>query len=200
MIVLQSLVSLALASLITWLELVTSQYPRTFGLMVKKSWALWVYPLVYGLLAFLVMLAVGFGWSGIKVQGWAENSPWSLPIAIGLSTKALLHISLFNVSVGSQSFPVGTESLVRLFEPWLLRAILLDEHSAVEELINPRANKYPDLASVKTKIKNHIPQRLPKDESKAFEVDIDQSTSVAAAMELYLRAFGRKVFDQIFPE
>ena len=127
-----------------------------------------------------------------------QKPSWLIAILIGLSAKALLHIRLFTVSAGSQAVPVGTETLVMLFEPWLLRNIELYEFNAVRDFIAPRAECYPDLADVKARIKQRIPIKAA-DEKRAFEVDVDNSVDVTGAMELYLRSFGVETYNRVFP-
>lgn len=189
------------AALITALELVTSKYPRTFR-FIRGCWALWVYALIYGLLAGGAWLAIGpLESSGeFHVSGALSKSPWLAAIGIGLSTKALLHINLFTVSSGGQSFPIGTESIVQVFEPWLLRTLLVHEYNAVLEFVRPFEGKYPILTDAKQRAIAHKPATLPNAESQAFEVDIDRCRSVHDVLDLYLRTFGARSFQNAFPE
>ena len=135
----------------------------------------------------------------VKLEGLGLSSPWVQAIAVGLTTKAFLHINLFNVTVGSQPMPVGLETLVQLFEPALLRTILLDEFNAVRNYIQPYADKYSDLGADKVKIAQNIPPTLPPQERAAFDSDLDKTNAVIDAMELFLRFLGRASFNRVFP-
>src|SRR6267143_1157201 len=109
-----------IGTLVSGLELITSKYPRTFFL-IKKSWAFGVYATVYGLISFLVMLLLKSLVEGqyVKLEGFAISNTMVQAFVIGVSTKALLHMRLFQVTTGSQNFPVGIETLIYLFEPLL---------------------------------------------------------------------------------
>lgn len=175
----QLFLAFIIASLISMLELITSKYPRTFFLL-KKSWALYTYALIYGVISFVVMLVLNsLIIAGIvKLEGVGISNLWTQSIAVGLATKAFLHIRFFNVSSGSQSFPVGTETIVQLFEPWLLRTIELDNFNAVRNFINSRANKYNDLNDVKTKSRNNLPRTFSEQDRTAFQADIDKEQAL----------------------
>jgi hypothetical protein len=195
----QSIVALGIATLMAWLELVTSKYPRTFFLLMRSCWAIWVYPFIYGAIAFLATFAADQ--LGIQIQGLGPNSAWLHAVAIGFTAKALLHIRLFTVTVGSgtQPFPVGIESIVQIFEPWLLRTIELDEFNAVRTAIASTAAKYPVLANVKATINANVPPGLPPEVAAAFRLEVDRAADVPSALELYYRMFGKSTFNRVFP-
>jgi hypothetical protein len=195
-----AILAFLIASFISGLELVTIVCPRTFFLMTRNR-ALYTYALVYGAVAFVVTLAFQMlALDGtIRVTGPGLSSPWVRAIVVGVTVKAFLHINLFNVTIGSQSMPVGLETFVQLYEPALVRTIVFDEFSEVRTYIQPYAARHPDLADVKTKIKANIPPALSKEECGAFENDIDKAGTVIEALHLYLRFVGRKTFERVFP-
>jgi hypothetical protein len=182
-------------------ELLTTLYPRTAFLILRRSRALYLYAIVYGLIALFVALALERLTASrtIQLEGFGLSSPWVRAIAIGITVKAFLHLRLFNVSVGSQSVPVGLETLVQLFEPALLRTVLLDEFTTVRAHATARARGYPSLDAVKTKAKAEIPPTLPTQERAAFANDIDRATSVVEVLEHFLRFLGRRNLDRVFP-
>lgn len=189
-----------IASLLVSVELLTSKYPRTFFLL-KRCWAIYAYALIYGAIGFGAALGLTslIQAEAIKVEGLGLSSPWVQSLAIGLTIRAFLHIRLFSVGVGGQSFPVGVETLVQLFEPWLLRTIEVEQFNAARDFIAPRAKKYTDLADVKARIRAGIPQSLPSQEKTAFLADVERATAVLDALELYLSFLGRRSFDRVFP-
>ena len=191
-----------LAATVSLSELLTTLYPRTAFLLVRRSRALYAYAAAYGLIALAVALLLEqlTAAGAIQLEGFGLSSPWIRAIAVGLTVKAFLHLRLFNVSVGSQSVPVGLESLVQLFEPALLRTILLDEFTAVRVFTSARAREYPSLEAVKAQAKAEIPSTLPSLERAAFSNDIDRATGVVEVMEHFLRFLGRKNLDRVFPE
>lgn len=199
-----------LAATITWMELITTQYPRTIALFWKHSRDLWLYPCLYGILA---AGAVGLAQVGIVrvdlsvpaagADGPQDSRPdssiWLLALTLGVATKALMHIRLFNVSSGSQAFPVGTESLVQLFEPWMLRNISLDEFYAVDEFLDRKVATYSKLATVRKTILSRLPDGIPDEERAAFKVDLNNAANEKEAMKLYLRLVGVRNFNRVFP-
>ena len=194
--------SFALATSLAALELITSKYPRTFSLL-RRSWAFYTYAVIYGVIAFCVMLGLGaLVKSGtIKLEGLGLSSAWVQAIVVGVTFKAFLHIRLFSVSIGAESFPVGVETLVQLFEPWLLRTVELDHFNALRNYIAPRALRYPDLDLVKKQIAQNLPPSMSTEgaEGKAFLADVQQASSVTQAMRLYMTSVGRRLFDSVFP-
>jgi hypothetical protein len=205
-----ALLAFAIAFAIAELELITSKYPRTIQLFWNRSWALWAYGLVYGL------ISAGFtlGYKALAQQGIVtihigsggapapsgDPSIW-VAVMLGLSAKALMHIRLFSIPSGGseEAMPFGTESIARLFEPWLLQEIALDEFNVVRAFLAPIEAKYTDLAAVKAKLVANIPPTLDPTARAALITDIQSSADVESALELYLRQFGVVSIDRIFP-
>lgn len=194
------IVAFAVAFLVTILELITTKYPRT-GFLLRRCTKLYLFAAIYGTVATAVMVCLGyFVHSGsIVLEGPALSRSWVQALAIGLSTKALLHIRIFNVAVGGRDFPIGVETLVQLFEPWLLREIELDHFNRMRYFLAPIVRTYPDLAEVKKMIRGDVPATLPAAERSAFLHDVDNAESVESACELYLGFLGRDSLGRLFP-
>ena len=226
MIVLKALVAFLIAAAIAWVELVTSKYPRTIRLFWKRSRALWTYAIIYGLISFGFTLAyVPLTGAGLPRTDRAAppgaNSPEAASVAsgpdpgsssdggpsfivavmLGLSAKALLHIRLFSVPAAgtAESFPVGTETVVQLFEPWLLRTVEIDEFNEVATYLEAKAKRYTKLDVVRQTIKENLPRSLPEAERAAILQDVEHAIGVRDALEIYLRAFGVSTVDRRFP-
>jgi hypothetical protein len=195
-IVCLAFLSFVLASLVATTELLTSKYPQTLFLLTKCR-PLYVYGVIYGVSSAAVMVALGTG--TIKLEGLGLANPLVQAIVAGVFTKAMLHIRFYNVSIGNESFPIGTESFVQLFEPFLLRNIHLYEFAKVREYVQPRAQKYNDLNDVKARVKADLPPSTPEAEKKGLEADIEKMTAVVEAMEFYLTRFGKANFNRVFP-
>lgn len=185
--------------LFTFLENVTSKYPNT-GFLIYASRALWIYCTIYGFIA-----VAGFFLSGwlistgkLKIEGLGLDSPCIRGLVIGLTTKAIMQINIYTVTTGSTSFPIGFQTFVQLFEPYLIRFIGLDEFELVRKFVAPFVARFNDLDQVKSLIKQNIPVFIPAEEKGAFENEIDKETSVRNAMERFLRFLGRKTFERVF--
>jgi hypothetical protein len=192
-------VAFAVAFAITLLELVTSKYPRTIFLLAG-SISLYAYGVVYGLIAAGIDAMLPVISDQATVSGVAISNPWVRAIAIGLSVKAFLHIRFFDVTTGpGKSFPVGVESFVQLFEPWLLRSIDLDHFLATRRLVQSRAAAYADVATARSRALANIPSSFDASERAAFENDLDNATTIERVMETYLTVLGRKIFSSVYP-
>jgi hypothetical protein len=188
------------AAVLSGLELVTASYPRTYFL-VFRSRSLWGYAIIYGVIAGCVTLGADYlvNSGKLKLEGLILGSKWFRAVVIGISIKSLLHINLFNITAGSTTVPVGIETLTKIFEPQLLRALVFDEFNAVRHYLASYCQKYTDLQAVKTTISTNVPPTLPTQESQAFETELTKATTVIEAMERGLRFLGRKTFNRIFP-
>jgi hypothetical protein len=187
---------------VTLVELVTSKYPRTFRLLATSSLQFWIYPPIYGLIAFGCMSGLdALSASGaLKLEGTFAANKWLQAISLGIAVKALMHIRIFTVTTDSGSFPVGIESIVQLFEPWMLESIDLDEWQAVRKFVNARLNaRYSTwtLQQTQARIRANLPRRLQT--NPGFTLDLNACTTTLECMELYLRRCGWSIFDLTFP-
>ena len=188
-----AILSFGVASFISVSELITRSYPRTYFLL-RRCGSLYLYAAVYGAAAFAATLLLDslVASKAIKMEGFGLASPWVRAFYLGMTIKAILNINFFNVTVGTQSMPVGPSTLVQLYEPIILRNITFREFTEVRRYVTPAANRHPNVAAVKQQIKDNVPATLPANERGAFENDIDKAQSVTVAMEgSLLRAKGR---------
>ncbi len=202
-IFLSAILAFVVASIFTAIELLTTDYPRTYFVFTPSNGlALYGYSAIYGAIAFGVVLgldgltAAGF----VQIEGFGVGNLWVRAIIVGLSVKAFLHIRLVSVNTGGpQPFPIGLETLVQIFEPWLLRTIYLDEWNGVRAYVTPRAQQYTDLEEARQRIAQNLPERLGEAERAAFLADMDQAQTVQVLMSRYLRLLGRETFNGTFP-
>lgn len=197
-----ALLALFTASFITLLELITSEYPRTYTLILRNSKKIYAYSIIYGLIAFGTTLGIASLVDGdfVRLGGPGLANIWIRALAIGFTVKAFLHVRLFTVGIsGREQFPIGIETIVQLFEPWLLRDIQIDHFNCIRSYIQPRLATYNNLATVKQTIESNIPTMLPDAERKAFQQDVSQAASVAEAMELYIGFLGLRSLERAFP-
>ncbi|HEX9646214.1 MAG TPA: hypothetical protein VGB88_01870, partial [Alphaproteobacteria bacterium] len=103
------------------------------------------------------------------------------------------------VSAGGQSFPIGVETVVQMFEPRLLRMIEMDHYQALQDFLAPFVARYDDLAKIKQQALANIPRFLGAAESAALKGDIASASNVFEALETYLSYVGRKQLKHIFP-
>lgn len=191
----------AVAAIVTAVELLTSQYPRTARFALQSAW-FYAYFIIYGLLGAVALAILPLVSDQIMVEGVGVSNPWVKAALIGFSVKAVLHIRIFSVTTGpGQSFPVGLESLVQLFEPWMLRQLELDHYDTQLTFIEPRATtqKFPDVNAARTRAKENPPPGLSDREVGAFESDIDHSANTTKVIGNYLKYAGIKLTKRTFP-
>lgn len=199
---LPGLLALVVASLVSALQLLTSKYPNTWFLFTPvRSVAFYIYcVLLYGGMAFLITLLFDslIAKEIITIEGLNLESPWSRAIVVGLTAKAFVQISFFDITSGARTIPIGPAIVVQPVEPWLLTKIQQDEDSELRSFVQSRAATHKDLVDVRRRIKE-APQSLPDPERIAFELEIDDATTVEVAMEKHIKALGKKSFITAFP-
>src|SRR5437764_2682259 len=91
-------VALLVASSVTILGIVTTQYPRTYFLLTPLMcpW-LYVYGLTYGVIALGI---VSTDILHLKTLGF--SNPWLQAIAVGVSVKSFLHIHIFSIPISNE--------------------------------------------------------------------------------------------------
>jgi hypothetical protein len=190
----------AIAAAFTAIELLTSKYARTFRFALQSPW-FYVYVVIYGLLGAAALALLPLVGNQVTIEGIGINNPWLKAALVGFTVKAFLHIRIFAVSTGpGQSFPVGIETFVQLFEPWMLRTLELDHYSSQSMFIEPRATKLADVAAAKAKAKGTPPPGLSAEETAVFEADIDQAKDSKRVIAAYLKYAGIKLTKSTFPE
>jgi len=189
---------MVVATSVTALELITSKYPRTFEFVLKSRW-FYVYVLIYGLLggiSFALLPSLG---DQVTTTSVIAN-PWIQAALVGFSIKAFLHIRIFTVSTGpGQSFPVGLESFVQLFEPWMLRSIDLDHYHEQRAFISPRATNLTNVPAARIQATNNVPPGLTPQEAAALNSDLNQATTSDQVIGVYLKYFGLRLTRTTFP-
>jgi hypothetical protein len=193
----QLTLTMAVATSVTALELITSKYPRTFEFVFKSAW-FYVYVLIYGVLGGISFALLPLLGDQVTTTSVIAN-PWIQAALVGFSIKAFLHIRIFTVSTGpGQSFPVGLESFVQLFEPWMLRSIDLDHYHEQRAFISPRAANLTDVAA-RTMATNNVPPSLTPQETAALKSDLQQAMTSDQVIGVYLKYFGLRLTRTTFP-
>lgn len=197
---LPALLATGVAVVVTGMELITDKYPRTFPFVCRCK-SFYAYVFIYGIIAALVMLFVDYlvATKAITLEGPMIGNIWAQAVAIGVAIKAFLHIRLVTVSVGTQSIPIGVETVVLLFEPWLLRDIELCHFDSVRQFIDPKVARHSDLVTVKQKVLANVPKSFSTAEKVSFKDDIANATTVVEVMEMFLSFVGSRTFDRVFP-
>jgi hypothetical protein len=194
-----ALLAFVIALALTWVEFRTSKYPNT-GFLICWSRPLWFYCIIYGLIALggFILSDWLISTSALKIEGLGLKSPYVRAVVLGFSSKAIMQLNLYTVTSGSTSFPIGFQTIVQLFEPYLLRLVVLDEFNEVRQFVKPIAARHADLNVVKNAIKQNIPASLSSQERAAFENEIDKDTQVHETMERFLRFLGKRTFERVF--
>jgi len=194
------LLALGVAFFIALVELLTSQYPRTTSFCIP-SWALFWYGAIYGAIGLGIALGLGSLREAeiLTLDGLGVDNPWVLSFVVGLVVKSLLHLRIISIGTSAGTFPIGIETIVQVFEPWLLRTIELDHFNNLRSYVEPRALRHNNLVHVNQLIKNGVPKSFSEYEKVAFQADVDKATTIVEVMELYIGFVGKRSFNRIFP-
>jgi hypothetical protein len=194
-----AVVAFSIGGVFTWLEFCTSKYSTTFFLIAWKR-PLLIYCAIYGAIAVGGFLLSDFLIKSgkLKIEGLGTESPYILAAVLGFTSKAVIQLNIYTVTTGSTPFPIGFQTIVQLFEPYLVRSIILEEFNEVRWFVSRYASKFSDLSTVKTMIKQNIPASLSQQERAAFENEVNKDEQAHEAMERFLRFGGRKTFLRIF--
>ena len=196
----QLVVAFSVATVVTALELITSKFPQTYKFVLQSRW-FYFYVAIYGLLGAATLALLPFLMDQVKNQGGVFGDPWVRAVLVGLSIKALMHLRIFTVSPGpGQSFPVGLETIVQLFEPWMTRQIENDHYVGVADFIKPRARKLRTLRKARDLAKSSIPSTFDDKVKAALTDDINRATTPAAVVRDYLKYVGVRLTEKTFPK
>jgi hypothetical protein len=194
------LVAVPVASGMAASQLIQSEYPNTWFLFTpRKSKAFYGYCLLWGSVAFVLTLIFDALLANeiITIKGLKLESPWTRALIVGLTAKALVQISLYNLTSGSRTIPIGPALVVQPLEPWLLKKIKQDEASELRMFVKPWAAKYTNLDDVRERSKG-APSDLDGPELLAFGEEMDDAKTVEVAMEKHVKALGKKSFNTVF--
>lgn len=124
-------------------------------------------------------------------------NPWVQAVIVGLLTRPFMRLRLFRAKVKSKIIPIGTETLIQLFEPQLNRYITICHFNAVRNYIGPYVRKYSDISHVRKIISENIIVGI--DTGDFMTILKDRKSTPAYIMDSYLRHFGRETFERVFP-
>lgn len=202
---LPSVLAGVIATAITLLELITGSYRKTHFLLWRppQLWLMLVYVLVYGVIAFGLMTVIDVLIANkyITLEGLGTNSPWIRAVIVGLTVRALMQITFFNVAVGAGTLPIGIATFTQLYEPMLLESLSQGVWNAGRNYLQPYADRYPNVADVRTMIADNLPPppTLSVERRAALLADIAMKTSVVEIFETYLNVAGRGTLVRVFP-
>lgn len=203
MVWLPSLLAGVIAIGITYLELITASYRKTHFLLWRSPQVglMLLYILVYGGIAFGLMAIVDVLIANkyITLEGLGTNSPWVRAAIVGLTVRALMQITFFNVAVGPGTLPIGIATFTQLYEPMLLESVSQGVWNSGRNFLQPYAIKYPIVADVRTTIASNLPPTLSAERQAALLTGIAVKTSVVEILEMYLNAAGRGTLMRVFP-
>ncbi len=192
-----TILAFLLAGSIAYWELVTSKYPRTVFLTFRCP-HIYAYSFVYAAAAVIIMLT----YEAIVPHNGSRSSfsgnPWVRAWAIGLFTKSFLHFKIFTVPGHPEPTPIGLETIMLMFVPYLLREIELGHDRRELQFVKGRVESL-SLEVVSKAIQDHLPVAMAKRDQQGFLASVKKSKDGIRAARLYLRLVGRGHFEMVFP-
>jgi len=187
----QAGLAFVVALVVTGLELITTDYPMTPN---------FVFVVIYGAIAAVVILILPLITDQATVSSVGLANPWIKAAVVGFTIKAFLHVRLFTVSTGpGSSFPVGIETIVQLFEPWMLRSLELDHWNKQQAFATARAGAFPTVAAASAQALANIPTVTTHAVRAAFNADIAAAGTQAEVIVVYMKYFGTASAKRVFP-
>jgi hypothetical protein len=187
------------AAVVTALELITSKFSQTYKFVLNSRW-FYCYVLIYGVLGAVALILLPFLIDRVEDKGGILGNLWLRAGLVGLSIKAFLHIRIFTVSPKpGQSIPVGLETIVQLFEPWMTRQIENHHFAGVTDFIRLRARKCPNVAKARRLAKANIPNTFDDHEKAALIDDIRRATTSHDVIRDYMKYVGISLTEKTFP-
>jgi hypothetical protein len=181
-------------SVFTIFDIVSARFGTTMTLVLRRSKAIYLLGFIHGIIAGLVSLLHPHVIDIHFANGTSFRSPWIWAIVTGAFTRSLFQSSFFTVSTGRSSTAIGLKSIVQLFEPSLMREVILDEFFAVRSFVQKYAASHPDLDALRALITENLPPDLPEPERQAFLSELALAKTVIEAMEKFLRFVGVSAF------
>ena len=196
-----SLLAAGIAFLIVLVELITSEYRHTF-VWTLRCWQLWLYAAVYAVIAYSLYSLLDDLQSEklVELSGSFIDLPWVQAVGIGVSTKALMQVTLFNVQTsGVSTMPIGISTITQLFEPWFLERLKLKVWNKVREFIEPHAQKYNNPDTVLETIKDNFPPNWKREKKAAVLAELEQYNSPQTLMYFFVETAGKDTLVRAFP-
>jgi hypothetical protein len=200
----QAVLAFAVALVVTGLELITTEYPMTPSFVLKSIWY-YLYVVIYGVIASVIVLILPLIADQATVSGVGVANPWIKAAVVGLAIKSFLHIRLFTVSTGpGSSFPVGIETIVQLFEPWMLRSLEIDHWNMQQAFVTARAARIVaaaglQVAAARAQASSNIPTGTKPAVLAAFNADITAAGTPSEVIIVYMKYFGTAAASRVFP-
>jgi hypothetical protein len=155
---------------------------------------------IYGVLAGLLQYLWPLLADQTRMTGIGIGNGWVRALITGFFIKGLLHIRLVNVATGpGKSFPLGLESIVRIFEPWLLTEIGLHVFSAKKVWLKKHVGAYADVAMARARALDNIPSGFDPAEQASLRADIKRADSAEKVLDVYVTYAGPKALASVFP-
>lgn len=196
--------------LIAYYRIFSSDKFHSYFFLICFNWILLVYCILYGAIA--IGLYAILPSDAVKISGSLSNlSPWLYPVGIGVLTKGVSDLNLFNVRTEGTSIPVGLKTITQPIDKFFEEQLDAVSFKGLKKYIDPYYVKSrSDLGTVRfgndlAKFKNFVLEELRKyfnseDRIGRFE-NSDAFGKVKTSddvLYLVLREFGKTIFESVF--
>ncbi len=196
-IILPSVLAFAIGGIIAFWELVTSKYPRTFFLALRCGHA-YFYAMVYAIAALLIMLLYEAIVPHNGPHSYLGGNLWVRAIGVGLFTKSFLHLRIFTIPGHPEPTPIGLETIMLIFIPYLLREVELGHDRREMAFVKDRVHCL-SFTEVSQAVAGNLPDAMAPRDRQGFIASVKKAKHHVRAARLYLRLVGRGHFEMVFP-
>lgn len=191
-----------IAGLIAWRvarsDFLTSRYRRT-AFLLRRSWNVRGYAAIYATAAVILQYLL-YGLLDRRVldlRGTELHPTLLQAITVGLLTRPILHLTIWNKPAGEEVIPIGIRTILLAFEPHLIGKIDR-EHFQLLNVYLQTWEDYFDLPRAKDRATGHLPTYMTPDERDGFKRDIDDTKDRFDLLYLYLSEVGQEPFEAAF--
>jgi hypothetical protein len=195
--------------LIAYYRMFSSDKFHSYFFLIYKSGILIVYCVLYGAIAAALVGLLPA--DAVKVSGnLSKAGPWLYPLGIGLFTKGVSDLNLFNVRTDGTSIPVGLRTITQPIDKFFEEKLDGVSFKNLKNYIGPyyvksRTNLSTQFANDLKVFKASVIAELKKyfnsmDRVAKFETSdaFGKVKSSDDVLYLALREFGKTIFESIF--
>lgn len=188
---------------VTYFNIYSSQKFHNYFFLLNNNGTLILFCLLYGAIGICLLYILKD--NVITITG--DNTKlgnYLYPIAVGVSTKGISDLNLFNIKTDGFAFPVGIKTITQPLDKFFEEKFDGVCFKKSKAFLQPYNNKYSsaDLKSFKDKTITDLKTNHPdtkKTDAFSASGQFMSTTNSGEVMVLVLREFGPIVFKSVFP-
>jgi hypothetical protein len=180
------------ASTVTYVNIYNSDKLHNYFFLIYKCPHLLIYCFIYGLAGLGLFLLLKNSVFKIDNNQTQIASQYLAALGVGISTKGVADINLFNIKYSGQTTPIGFKTISRQADLIFDNQIEPLCFERQMKFMKPFREKYrnTDLAQFKLKIVEALSSYPDKDKVAAFTAELNKAVSTKEVLDSILQEFG----------